>query len=132
MENEITLISLLVREYDEAITYYTEVLGFELIEDTKLNEKKRWVRVRPKGGKGTCLLLAKAATKEQQNFIGDQTGNRVFIFIHTDNFQREHERLVKHKVEIVRGPVEETYGRVLVFKDLYGNLFDLIEPNPDY
>lgn len=132
MKSEISLISLLVREYDEAITYYTKVLDFELVEDTKLDERKRWVKVRPKGSNDTCLLLAKAATKEQQNFIGNQTGGRVFIFIHTDDFQREHERLVKHKVEIVRGPTEEVYGRVLVFKDLYGNLFDLIEPNQDY
>lgn len=132
MKNEITLVSLLVRDYDEAIEYYTQVLGFELVEDTQLSEEKRWVRVRPAGSNGVCLLLAKAGSEEQKTFIGNQTGGRVFLFIHTDDFEREHNRLKENRVEIVRGPTEKVYGKVLVFKDLYGNLFDLIEPIPDH
>ena len=131
MKNEIALLSLLVRDYDEAIQYYTKVLGFELVEDTELSVDKRWVRVRPKGSNGVSLLLAKASSEEQNAFIGNQTGGRVFLFIHTDNFKREHERLLAHDVAIVRGPTTEKYGTVLVFRDLYGNLFDLIEPNPE-
>lgn len=126
--NSLFQISLLVKDYDEAIRFYTEILGFELIEDTKLSETKRWVRIQPKGSKGASLLLAKAKD-DQVPFIGNQTGGRVFLFVHTENLAIDHERLLKNGVKIVREPSEETFGKVLVFKDLYGNLIDLIQPS---
>jgi uncharacterized glyoxalase superfamily protein PhnB len=121
-------ISLLVKNYDEAIQYYTQQLNFELIEDTPLSDTKRWVLVAPPGSAGCCLLLAKAANKEQESRIGNQTGGRVFLFLHTDNFDRDFENLKAKGVTIKRGPIEEPYGRVAVFEDLYGNLWDLIQP----
>lgn len=121
-------MALVVRDYDEAIEFYTKKLHFDLIEDTRLSETKRWVLVRPKGSEGS-LLLAKAASEEQASRIGNQTGGRVFLFLHTDNFDRDYQNLQVHQVKIVRGPVLEAYGKVLVFEDLYGNLWDLIEPN---
>ena len=127
MNQQLSLISIVVDEYDRAISFYTEVLGFNLIEDTKLSEIKRWVVVKPEG-QGTCgLLLAKAAGDEQVSRIGNQTGGRVFLFLHTDDFKRDHKRLTDKGVEFIRGPVEESYGTVGVFKDLYGNLWDLIQ-----
>ena len=126
--NSLFQISLLVKDYDEAISFYTEILDFELIEDTKLSETKRWVRIQPKGSKGASLLLAKAKDG-QIPFIGNQTGGRVFLFVHTEDLAKDHERLLKNGVEIVREPSEETFGKVLVFKDLYGNLIDLIQPS---
>ena len=122
-------MSLLVRDYDEAIDFYTRVLGFELVEDTVLSPVKRWVVVRPSGseGRGCDLLLAKAATPLQESRIGDQTGGRVFLFLYTDDIRRDHESLLGHGVAIVRPPSQEEYGTVLVFRDLYGNLWDLIE-----
>lgn len=127
MKQELALIALVVSDYDEAIDFYTNKLNFELLEDTKLSDLKRWVRVQPKGS--SCgLLLAKAANELQQSRVGDQTGGRVFLFIHTDDLERDHNDLLAKGVKIVRGPSEEEYGKVLVFADLYGNLWDLIEP----
>jgi len=127
MKQRLAQIALVVKDYDEAIDFYTKKLHFDLIEDTQLSETKRWVVVRPKGS-DCCLLLAKAANEEQSSRVGNQTGGRVFLFLYTDNFERDHRNLLEQKIEIVRGPVTEEYGTVLVFKDLYENLWDLIEP----
>ena len=128
MKQHIAHIALVVNDYDEAIAFYTQKLHFTLIEDTVLNETKRWVLVSPPGSTTSCLLLAKAATEEQKGRVGNQTGGRVFLFLHTDNFKRDFENLQKNKITIVRGPVVEPYGTVAVFEDLYGNLWDLVEP----
>ena len=128
MKQHIAHIALLVRDYDEAIQFYTGKLHFTLVEDTILSETKRWVLVAPKGSGECCLLLAKAANMEQEARIGDQTGGRVFLFLYTDNFWTDYETMVKEGVEFVREPKVETYGTVAVFKDLYGNLWDLLEP----
>jgi len=128
MKQHIAHIALLVRDYDEAIQFYTGKLHFTLVEDTVLSETKRWVLVAPKGSGECCLLLAKAANMEQEARIGDQTGGRVFLFLYTDNFWTDYETMVKEGVEFVRDPKVETYGTVAVFKDLYGNLWDLLEP----
>jgi len=125
--NSLFQLSLLVNDYDDAIKFYTDVLGFELLEDTKLSETKRWVRVQPKGAKGASLLLAKAK-EDQKAYVGNQTGGRVFLFVHTDDLQKDHQHLLDHGVRIVREPSSEEYGDVLVFEDLYGNLIDLIQP----
>ena len=118
----------MVNDYDEAIAFYTQKLGFELVEDTKLTESKRWVKVKPKG-EGSChLLLAKAANEAQQKTIGNQTGGRVFLFLHTDDIKRDYTSLVANNIKIVRELEEQPYGMVAVFEDLYGNLWDLIEP----
>ncbi len=118
-------IALVVDDYDKAIAYYTNILGFQLIQDDVLSESKRWVLVSP--GDGSCqLLLARAVGPVQEQAIGKQSGGRVFLFLHTDSFQQDYERLLSHQVEIVRQPEEMPYGRVLVFKDYYGNLWDLI------
>lgn len=130
MNQRLAHISLLVRDYDEAIRYYTSVLGFELIEDTILSPEKRWVLVKPRGADNSCmLLLAKAATPAQSKSIGNQTGGRVFLFLHTDNFERDYRLYTENGVLFVREPVVESYGKVAVFSDLYGNLWDLIEPS---
>jgi catechol 2,3-dioxygenase-like lactoylglutathione lyase family enzyme len=128
MNQRLVQVSLLVSDYDEAIHYYTETLGFELVEDTPMSETKRWVVVKPKGEGTTTLLLAKAVGEEQKKAVGNQTGGRVFLFLHTDDFWRDHSALLARGVQFLRGPFEEAYGRVAVFKDLYGNLWDLIEP----
>lgn len=128
MNRSIARIALLVRDYDEAIRYYVDVLGFSLVEDTVMSETKRWVIVAPSDQSGCNLLLAKAANEEQLSRVGNQTGGRVFLFLHTDDFQRDYNHLIENGVEFVRGPVDEPYGRVGVFKDVYGNLWDLIEP----
>ncbi|MBL0048512.1 MAG: VOC family protein [Bacteroidetes bacterium] len=128
MKQQIFQISLVVNDYDEAIAFYTQKLGFNLLEDSVLSETKRWVRVAPKGSNDCCLLLAKAVNEEQKRSIGNQTGGRVFLFLNTDNFQRDFDILVNNGVQIVRQPVKETWGTVAVFADLYGNLWDLIEP----
>ena len=128
MKQHIAHIALLVRDYDEAIQFYTGKLHFTLVEDTVLSETKRWILVAPKGSGECCLLLAKAANMEQETRIGDQTGGRVFLFLYTDNFWTDYETMVKEGVEFVREPKVETYGTVAVFKDLYGNLWDLLEP----
>jgi catechol 2,3-dioxygenase-like lactoylglutathione lyase family enzyme len=122
-------MALVVREYDEAIAFYTQKLGFELVEDTPLplEGAKRWVRVRPPGGV-TELLLARAATPEQATRIGNQAGGRVFLFFETDDFWRDYKAFRRRGVLEVRPPKEEPYGTVAVFADLYGNLFDLIQP----
>jgi catechol 2,3-dioxygenase-like lactoylglutathione lyase family enzyme len=126
MNHRLIHIALVVADYDEAIAWYTEKLGFILIEDTRLSDVKRWVLVQP-SGEGSCqLLLAKAATDEQKSRVGNQTGGRVFLFLHTDDFEKDHQNLINHNIKIVRGPVVEEYGKVLVFEDLYGNLWDLI------
>ncbi|MBS1542012.1 MAG: VOC family protein [Bacteroidetes bacterium] len=122
-------IALLVDDYDRAIRFYTEKLGFVLLEDTTLSESKRWVVVTPPGPGSCKVLLAKGVGPEQTSRIGNQTGGRVFLFLHTDNFHEDFQRLQQNGIRIVRGPVEEPYGKVAVFADLYGNLWDLIEPN---
>lgn len=127
MKQFLVHIALVVKDYDEAINYYTQVLGFNLLEDTALNETKRWVLIAPSGS-ATSLLLAKATTDEQATRIGNQTGGRVFLFLHTDNFWRDYKNLKTKGVKFVREPAEEVYGTVSVFEDLYGNLWDLIEP----
>jgi len=129
MNQRLAHIAILVYDYDEAIKFYTEKLHFDLIEDTKLTETKRWVLVKPKGQDGCCLLLAKAANEEQQSRVGNQTGGRVFLFLHTDDFERDFQNLLDNQIEIVRQPSKEEYGTVAVFKDLYGNLWDMIGPN---
>lgn len=127
MENHINQITLVVKDYDEAIAFYTQKLHFVLIEDTVLSDSKRWVVVAPKNSQ--CrLLLAKAANEKQLKSVGNQTGGRVFLFMNTDNFEKEHQNLLAHQITIVRQPRIENYGKVLVFEDLYGNLWDLIEP----
>jgi len=128
MKQDIAQIALVVSDYDEAIRFYTEKLGFFLLEDTPLSPSKRWVRVAPPGSPTCCLLLAKAANAEQLACVGNQTGGRVFLFLHTDHFERDYERLLREGVRIVRPPSKEPYGTVAVFADLYGNLWDLIEP----
>lgn len=128
MKQYLANISLVVEDYDNAIDFYTKKLHFTLIEDTILSEDKRWVRIAPKGSKECCLLLAKASNANQQSRIGDQTGGRVFLFLYTDNFERDYKNLVDQQITIVRNPVKEKWGIVLVFADLYGNLWDLIEP----
>lgn len=128
MEQQIAHMALVVADYDEAIAFYTQKLHFRLIEDTRLSDTKRWVMVAPPGHSTTCLLLAKAATPEQQSRIGNQTGGRVFLFLHTDDFWRDHARMTNDGIRFVRPPAEEDYGIVAVFEDLYGNLWDLIQP----
>jgi len=119
-------VALVVRDYDEAIDFYTRALGFELVEDTKLGADKRWVVVAPSDG-GASLLLAKASNEVQLSRVGNQTGGRVFLFLHTDDFHRDHRAMTAHGVTFVEGPREEAYGTVAVFEDLYGNRWDLIE-----
>jgi catechol 2,3-dioxygenase-like lactoylglutathione lyase family enzyme len=128
MQQHIANIALVVKDYDEAIDFYTQKLHFTLVEDTILSETKRWVLVAPPGSGSCCLLLAKAATEEQRSRIGNQTGGRVFLFLHTDNFQRDYQNLLTNNITIVRKPITEPYGTVAVFADLYGNLWDLIGP----
>jgi len=128
MQQFLAKISLLVRDYDEAIEFYTKKLHFELVEDTRQNETKRWVVIRPKGHSSCSLLLAKAVGEEQISRIGNQTGGRVFLFLHTDNLDRDYQNLIQNQIRIIREPCMEAYGKVLVFADLYGNLWDLIEP----
>ncbi|MEN2283383.1 VOC family protein [Algoriphagus sp. SE2] len=128
MNQQLGQLSLLVRDYDEAINYYTRTLGFELLEDTQLSETKRWVRVSPHGS--SChLLLAKAIGDTQIKQIGHQAGGRVFLFLYTDDFYRDYENYSSKGVEFIREPAKENYGIVSVFKDLYGNLWDLIQPS---
>lgn len=129
MNQYLAHIALLVEDYDHAIAFYTQKLHFDLIEDTKLSETKRWVLVAPKGSKGCQILLAKAVG-EQRNAIGNQSGGRVFLFLHTDDFERDYENLIIQNIKIYREPSQEEYGKVCVFEDLYGNLWDLIEKKP--
>lgn len=129
MYQRIAHIALVVNDYDEAIAFYTKKLDFKLLEDTKLSEEKRWVMVAPNGAKECCLLLAKAANEEQRKSVGNQTGGRVFLFLYTDDFNRDYEKLKKRNITFVRPPQEFEYGTVAVFEDLYGNMWDLIQPN---
>jgi len=128
MNRKIAHISLLVKDYDEAIDFYVNKLKFELIEDTFLEKDKRWVLVGPAGKDSFSILLAKAANDIQKSRIGNQTGGRVFLFLYTDNIKRDYQNLIDNHITIVREPKNDTYGTVLVFQDLYGNLWDLIEP----
>jgi catechol 2,3-dioxygenase-like lactoylglutathione lyase family enzyme len=127
MKQKIAHIALVVRDYDEAIEFYTKKLHFELLEDTILSPQKRWVLISPRGNSDCSILLAKAANDHQMSRVGDQTGGRVFLFLQTDNFLRDFKNLVDHGVEIIRQPAKESWGTVAVFADLYGNLWDLIE-----
>lgn len=128
MNQHLALIALVVREYDEAIAYYTKVLGFSLVEDTPLTETKRWVVVKPAGNGQCSILLARAANEQQTPFIGNQSGGRVFLFLFTDNFHRDYELYKSRGVTFVRPILVESYGTVSVFQDMYGNLWDLVEP----
>lgn len=129
MNQKLAQIALVVSDYDEAIEFYTQKLKFHLIEDTKLSETKRWVVISPQGDDGCNILLAKAANAEQKARVGDQTGGRVFLFMYTDDIARDYQNLVDQGVKIVREKSVEKYGTVAVFADLYGNLWDLIEPS---
>ena len=126
MNQTLALISYVVRDYDEAIAFFTNVMQFELVEDTP-QDNKRWVVVRPRGGTGASLLLAKADSPEQIAAVGNQTGGRVFLFLQTDDFQQDFEHMRLHGVEFMEGPRHEVYGTVAVFKDLYGNKWDLLQ-----
>lgn len=128
MKQRIAQITLVVKDYDEAIDFYTQKLGFELLEDTQLTAEKRWVRVAPRGAKECSLLLAKAANHQQSASIGNQTGGRVFLFLYTDDFWRDYHNMVANHIRFVSKPREEAYGTVVVFEDLYGNLWDFIQP----
>lgn len=133
MRQSIVHIALVVRDYDEAIEFYTKRLHFTLVEDTYQPEQdKRWVVVAPPGSTGTTLLLARASTPEQQSFVGNQSGGRVFLFLYTDDFWRDYDDMVSNGIKFVREPKKETYGVVAVFEDLYGNLWDLVELNENH
>lgn len=133
MIQSIVHIALVVKDYDEAIDFYTKKLHFELIEDTYQPEQdKRWVVVSPPGSAGTTISLAKASKPEQEPFIGNQTGGRVFLFLNTDDFWRDYREMVSNGIEFVREPQVQPYGMVAVFKDLYGNLWDLLQFSEDH
>ena len=129
MPQSLAHIALLVNDYDEAIKYYTQTLHFTLIEDKELSAAKRWVIIAPAGSTGTTILLAKASNEEQQSRVGNQTGGRVFLFLYTDDIERDYKNLLDKNVKIVETLTTKPHGKVLVFADLYGNLWDLIEPN---
>ena len=126
--NSLAGVSLLVHEYDEAIAFFTGALAFTLVEDTRLDDEKRWVVVAPRGGAGARLLLARAANETQRAAVGKQSGGRVFLFLHTTDFQSDYERMRAHGVRFTEVPRDEIYGRVAVFLDLYGNKWDLVQP----
>lgn len=128
MKQFIAQFALVVKDYDEAINFYTKKLNFKLVEDTKQSDEKRWVLVKPKGASETAILLAKAANEEQESRVGNQTGGRVFMFLYTDDFWRDYNLMQKKGIKFIREPKEEVYGTVAVFEDLYGNLWDLLEP----
>ena len=131
MPQTIGYVCLVVRDYDEAIRYFTNTLGFDLIEDSRSTDRegheKRWVLIAPPGAKETKILLAKASNPEETSCIGSQTGGRVFLFLHTDDFWRDYNALTQRGVQFVRKPKEEEYGSVAVFEDLYGNKWDLLQ-----
>ena len=130
MKQSIVHVALVVRDYDEAIEFYTKKLNFTLMEDTyQAEQDKRWVVVAPPGSIGTTLLLARASKAEQQPFVGNQSGGRVFLFLNTDDFWRDYNEMVAKGIMFVREPKKEIYGTVAVFEDLYGNLWDLLEPS---
>lgn len=128
MKQNLAHIAIVVDDYDKAIEFFVQKLHFNLIEDTTLSDTKRWVLVRPKGANECSLLLAKGVNDEQKSRIGNQTGGRVFLFLNTDNFERDYQNLIDNKIKIVRQPSFEEYGTVAVFEDLYGNRWDLIQP----
>jgi uncharacterized glyoxalase superfamily protein PhnB len=128
MQQYLAGISLVVNDYDEAIDFYTRKLSFTLLEDTRMSDTKRWVVIAPPGSTGCTLLLAKAANDAQKAAVGNQTGGRVFLFLHTDNFDRDYNQMQEAGIEFIESPREEAYGKVVVFADLYGNRWDLIEP----
>lgn len=133
MKQSIVHVALIVRDYDEAIAFYTEKLGFELIEDTfQPEQNKRWVVVSPPGSQGATLLLARASKPEQEPFIGRQTGGRVFLFLNTDDFWRDYAAMKRKGIKFIREPKEQDYGTVAVFEDLYGNLWDLLQLHEDH
>ena len=133
MRQAIVHVALLIRDYDEAIDFFRNKLNFSVVEDTYQSEQdKRWVVVSPPGSVGTTLLLAKASKPEQESFIGNQSGGRVFLFLNTDNFWRDYNAMVARGIKFVREPKKEDYGMVAVFQDLYGNLWDLLELNEDH
>jgi catechol 2,3-dioxygenase-like lactoylglutathione lyase family enzyme len=133
VKQEIIHIALVVKDYDEALDFYINKLNFELVEDTYQPEQdKRWVVVAPPGSKGTTLLLAKASKKEQEEYIGNQTGRKVFLFLNTDDFWRDYNGMCKKGIKIVREPKKADYGLVAVFEDLYGNLWDLLQLKKDH
>lgn len=133
MVQTIVHIALVVRDYDEAIDFYTKKLNFILLDDTYQPEQdKRWVVIAPPGGMGTTILLAKASKDEQEPFIGNQAGGRVFLFLNTDDFWRDYYEMISRGVEFIREPKDADYGTVAVFKDLYGNLWDLLQLNEDH
>lgn len=127
MNQQLVHIALVIDDYDEAIQFYTQKLGFILIEDTPQSETKRWVLVKPPGNGECCILLAKGVGDEQRSRIGNQTGGRVFLFLKTDDFERDHQKFRDKGIQFVREPKTEAYGIVAVFKDLYGNLWDLVQ-----
>lgn len=129
MKQTLGHVALLVRDYDEALAFFTRTLHFTVVEDTRLSADKRWVLIAPLGSQSTTLLLARAATPEQQSRVGNQTGGRVFLFLHTDDFWRDYNEMTARKVKFIREPVEEEYGTVAVFEDLYGNRWDLLKRN---
>ena len=128
MQQHLAQIALVVRDYDEAIDYYTSKLQFELVEDTDMGKGKRWVLIAPPGGQGGRLLLAKGKNEEQLQAVGNQSGGRVFLFLHTDDFARDYAYMQQQGVDFTEKPRYEAYGTVVVFRDLYGNLWDFIEP----
>lgn len=128
MSQHIVQLALVVHHYDEAIEFYTRKLHFVVLEDTVLSETKRWVVIAPAGSTGCKIVLAQAANDEQRKSVGNQTGGRVFLFMHTDNIEEDVRRMKQHQVKIVREITQEEFGKVCVFADLYGNLWDLIEP----
>jgi catechol 2,3-dioxygenase-like lactoylglutathione lyase family enzyme len=132
MPQTLAYVALLVRDYDEAIAFFTGPLGFQVVEDSgaknRLGRDKRWVLVAPPGSKGSHLLLARASTPEEVSRIGNQTGGRVFLFLHTDDFWRDYRAMTERGVKFVRPPSDESYGTVAVFEDLYGNKWDLLQP----
>ncbi|MUI54403.1 VOC family protein [Aliivibrio fischeri] len=133
MKQSIIHVALVVRDYDEAIDFYVNKLKFELVEDTyQAEQDKRWVVVSPPGSKGVTLLLARASKPEQDEFIGNQSGGRVFLFLSTDDFWRDYNRMVSEGIKFVREPQVQDYGIVAVFEDLYGNLWDLLELSADH
>jgi catechol 2,3-dioxygenase-like lactoylglutathione lyase family enzyme len=125
----IALVTLVVRDYDEAISFFTDALRFTLVEDTPLGEGKRWVVVAPSASEGASLLLAKAVTPEQLAHVGNQAGGRVFLFLHTNDFWNDYRHMQSRGVRFAEEPRQEPYGRVVVFFDLYGNKWDLVQPN---
>ncbi|HEY6957142.1 MAG TPA: VOC family protein [Flavisolibacter sp.] len=128
MNQRLAHVTIVVRDYDEALEFYTRKLFFTIIEDTRLTEEKRWILIAPQGNRDCFILLAKAANDRQAASVGNQTGGRVAFFLHTDDFWRDLEVLKQNKVKFVREPQEQEYGTVAVFEDLYGNLWDLVEP----